>query len=228
VPLEEVSTEDPYYGRTKRFRAMTLAAVLETGFGRPRAELAREAFILRARDGYSVPIAGSRLFEGGAYLAIDDLDVPGFAPIGPQQVSPAPVYMFWTGSGRADAEVYPRPWQLDAIEIADFDSAFPHVLPRGEPRDGMAYRGLALFRTSCIRCHAINREGGRVGPDLNVPMNILEYRPEEQVRAYVRDPGAFRYGSMPAHPELTDADLDALITYLRAMGARKHDPSGAR
>ncbi len=228
APPEVVSTEDPYYGRTKRFRALPLAPALERGFGRSRDALSRETFLLRARDGYSVPIAGARLFEGGAYLAVDDVDVPGFAPIGPQQVSPAPVYMFWAGAGQSDPEVHPRPWQLDVVEIADFDAAFPHVRPEGEPVDGPAFRGLAIFRASCIRCHAINREGGRVGPELNVPRNVLEYRPEEQVRAFIRDPGTFRYSSMPPHRELSDADLDALIAYLRAMGARKHDPEAAR
>ena len=55
-------------------------------------------------------------------------------------------------------------------------------------------------------------------------MSIVEYRPEAQIRAYVRDPGAFRYTSMPAHPGLSDADLDALIAYFRAMRERKQDP----
>jgi cytochrome c1 len=29
---------------------------------------------------------------------------------------------------------------------------------------------------------------------------------------------------MPAHPDFTDADLDALVAYFRAMARRKHDP----
>jgi cytochrome c1 len=29
---------------------------------------------------------------------------------------------------------------------------------------------------------------------------------------------------MPAHPDLSDADLDALVAYFRAMKDRKHDP----
>ena len=69
----------------------------------------------------------------------------------------------------------------------------------------------------------MNREGGRVGPELNVPQSIVEYRPEAQIRAYIRDPKTFRYGNMPAHPSLTDADLDDLISYFKAMKAQKHD-----
>ena len=69
----------------------------------------------------------------------------------------------------------------------------------------------------------MNREGGTVGPDLNVPQSIVEYRPVEQVKAYIRNPATFRYGKMPAHEDLSGADLDALVAYFRAMKDRKHD-----
>ena len=52
----------------------------------------------------------------------------------------------------------------------------------------------------------------------------MEYRPLAQIRGYVRNPQATRYTSMPAHPQLSDSDLDALIAYFTAMSARKHDP----
>ncbi len=44
--------------------------------------------------------------------------------------------------------------------------------------------------------------------------------------AYVKNPQSFRYTTMPPHPHLTDADLDALVAYFRAMSALKHDPGG--
>jgi len=224
----EVRTVDPYYGGPKRFSALPLAAVLEAGFDAPARVLEQSSFVLRARDGFAVPIEGSRLLEGDGFLAIDDLDVPGFAPIGPEQVSPAPFYLIWSGDDRIDLATHPRPWQLESIALVDFDRAYPHVLPRGEPPGSAAWRGLALFRARCLECHAINREGGRVGPDLNVPRSIVEYRPEEQIRAYVRDPRSFRYGRMPAHPDLGEDDLDALMAYLRAMAQRKYDPEGTQ
>ena len=64
-----------------------------------------------------------------------------------------------------------------------------------------------------------------MGPDLNIPRSIVEYRPIEQIRDYVRNPEVFRYTSMPAHPGFTDADLDALIAYFAAMRERKQDPA---
>ena len=78
--------------------------------------------------------------------------------------------------------------------------------------------------TQCIACHAINREGGTVGPELNLPKSIVEYRPVDQIKQYIRNPATFRYSNMPANPQLTDQQLDQLIAYFTAMQALKHDP----
>lgn len=226
--LRVVETRDPYYRAHKRFRALPVARLLGLAYDEPLEDLRGRSFLLRARDGYAVPIEGARLLDGHAFVAIDDVDVPGFAPIGPQQVSPAPAYLFWDGSGRSDLERYPRPWQLTSIAIVNPASLYPHTIPDGEPAGGAAMRGYHLFREHCIRCHAINREGGRVGPDLNVPQSIVAYRPEAQIRAYVRNPLSFRYGAMPPNPDLTESDLDALIAYFRAMSTRPHDLEARR
>ena len=60
-----------------------------------------------------------------------------------------------------------------------------------------------------------------------MPRSIVEYRPADQIKAYIRDPGSFRYTSMPPHPALSDAELDALIAYFTAMKDRKNDPGRA-
>ena len=225
APPETVTGYDPYYQRVKRFRALPLDRVLAAGFaGETRASLATRHFVLRARDGYTVPVAGEKLLEPGGYLAERDLDAPAWEPVGPQRANPGPVYLVWAGTSQTNLETHPRPWQLAAIEIARFESVFPHTVPTGVDANDAASRGFALFVGECVRCHAINREGGRVGPDLNVPLSIVEYRPEAQIRAYIRNPLAFRYSAMPAHPHFTDADLDGLVAYFRAMSARKHDP----
>lgn len=221
---EIVRSDDPYYGRHKRFRALPLAAVLTYAFGERAEALRARSFMLEARDGYAVPVSGARLFEGGAYIAYDDVDIPGFAPIGPQRVSPAPAYLVWTNPGQSNLDTHPRPWQLSAIEIASFEALHPHTVPTGEPADGPAMRGFVVFRDHCVKCHAVNREGGRVGPELNVPQSIVEYRPEAQIRAYIRNPQTFRYGAMPPHPGLSEAEMDALLAYFTAMSTRKHDP----
>lgn len=228
APPETWTAFDPYYNRPKTFRALPLAPLLAAAFGLPVPELEKLDFVLRARDGYAVPMPGAKLLEKGGYLAVADVDVPAWEPIGPQRANPAPFYLIWREPSQSSLDTHPRPWQLRTIEIAPFDVTYPHTVPSGLGADTLAMRGFQTFRTTCIACHAINREGGRIGPDLNVPQSVVEYRPAAQIRAYIKDPRTFRYSTMPAHPSFTDADLDALLAYFEAMKDRKHDPDAAK
>jgi len=220
--LRRIVTFDPYYGKNKAFRAVPLRDLLVQGFA-GRA-LQSEQLVLRCRDGYTVPTTGQRLLEEGAFVAVGEADSAVWESIGPQHVDPRPFYLFWTGSHQQNIEHYPRPWQLTGVELARFETLFPHVIPSGVAADSPTQRGLNLFREQCIRCHAINREGGRIGPDLNVPQSIVEYRPVQQIRDYIVNPQRFRYSSMPPHPHLTAADLDALVAYFVVMKDHKYDP----
>ena len=227
-----VTVDDPYYGHPVTYLACPLAAVLELGFGAPVASLAGETIVFRALDGYARPAAGALLAEPGGWLAFADAerqrgDDPGWRPIDRKQVDPGPFYVVWSGAAQRDPHRYPWPYQLHEIEIASLERLYPDTVPHGLPPEAPARAGHALFLAHCIACHAINRQGGTVGPELNVPRSIVEYRPAEQIRAYVRNPLAFRYTSMPAHPQLSDADLDALLAYFAAMKDRKRDPGAS-
>jgi hypothetical protein len=67
-----------------------------------------------------------------------------------------------------------------------------------------------------------------VGPELNVPKSIIEYRPEDQIREYIRNPATFRYGNMPAHLHFTKDDLDGLLAYFHAMHEHPYDPDAPK
>ena len=226
-----VTVDDAYYGRTKHYRACPLAEVLALGFGKLDAAVAAGSdLFFRARDGYVKPAPIARVLEPGGYLAFADADRmhgddPGWEPIDRKQADPGPYYVVWEKPAQRDAHRYPWPYQLAAIEVASYAEKYPHIAPTGVPEGAPAWRGFAIFRNECIACHAVNGEGGTIGPDLNVPQSIVEYRPVEQVKAYVKNPRRFRYTSMPSHEHLSDADLDALIAYFRAMRDRKHDPN---
>lgn len=215
---------DPYYQNIRRFRALPIETIVTAAYGLDLPTLQKQQWLLRAADGYTVPIAGERLLEGGAHIAFEDLDKPtGWDPIGPQKANPGPFYLVWSKGEQAQLDTHPRPWQLATFEIVTFEAAFPHTDPK-VAKDHPAARGYSVFKMYCIRCHAINREGGRVGPELNVPKSIIEYRPEEQIREYILNPLAFRYGNMPPHSHLTKEDLDGLIAYFHAMHEHPYDP----
>jgi mono/diheme cytochrome c family protein len=223
---ETVEVNDPYYERKKRFRAWPLRCVLEQGFGVNTAELAQKDVLLRALDGYTRASDGAVLLEPGGYVAFADADRAqgGFDPIDYRKADPAPFYMIWRGAGEKDVVKYPWPYQLAEIAVVRVEDRFPHAVPPGAPPGSPAAQGFAVFRKNCLQCHAINGDGGRVGPELNVPQSIVSYRPEAQLRAFIRNPQQFRYTQMPENPQLTDADLDALLAYFRHMSQHRFDP----
>jgi mono/diheme cytochrome c family protein len=218
VPAEDVNGFDPYYQRPKRWRALPLEPVLRLAF--PDTELRTLEFTLRARDGYTVPVSGGLLLEGGAYLAFADAEGP-WEPIGTNRADPSPWYLVWKGETQANLATHPRPWSLDSIAIEPFEAVFPLVVPRS--KDAKVAEGFALFRQHCVKCHAINQQGGRVGPELNVPKNVTEYRDEAFLRAWIKNPFSFRVSVMPPSPQLSDDQLGALLAYLSAMKDSKID-----
>lgn len=230
---EVVEVNDPYHQKRMRYVAIGLRCVLESGFrDTGGAEgLRNQELLLRALDGYTRPVSGVELLGEGGYLAIGEPDrMAGdssrsrFSPIDRRQVDPAPFYLIWTGAEMNDPHDHAWPYQLARIDVAPFEEAFPRTVPKGLPSIHRGWAGYSLFQRSCSSCHSINGQGGKVGPDLNVPRSIVEYRPIPQIRDYIRNPEATRYTSMPAHPHMSEADLDALIDYFSAMSERKHDP----
>lgn len=224
-----VSIDDPYYGRQKSYRACPLAEVLKLGFGAARAALGGEDVVFRATDGYAKPSPADRLAEEGGYVAFSDADVdnggaPAWQPIDRKQVDPGPYYLVWSKPEQRDTHRYPWPYELAEIEVTTLATRYPHTVPAGAPAGSPAHNGYETFKSDCIACHSINGEGGKVGPDLNVPKSIVEYRPADQIIQYIRDPATFRYTSMPAHTYLSRGQLSELLVYFRTMSQQKHDP----
>ena len=231
--LATVDVDDPNAGGRRRYRACPFADVLRFGFGAGADALGTADVFVRSWGGYDKPTPASVLVTEGAFLAVGDADASQgtelrWAKLGAKALDPGPLYLVWTSKPPRDPDAHPWPMQIVELEVEDVRQKYPHVIPTSAPRDAPAWHGFEIFRGECIACHAINREGGRTGPDLNVPQSIVEYRPAEQIKAYIRNPQTFRYGNMPAHADLTDGDLDALIAYFRTMRELKYDPAAAR
>ena len=100
-----------------------------------------------------------------------------------------------------------------------FPDQYPLVYPDGAGKDSAAYKGYEIFKGRCVRCHSMNQQGGKVGPDLNAPRSIVTYRSEYMIKEFIKHPSVYRYTQMPDHPDLTDGDLNNLIAYFRYMNS---------
>ncbi len=84
-----------------------------------------------------------------------------------------------------------------------------------------------MFQRTCLACHTLNGQGdAQLGPDLNIPHSPTEYFRQDLLRSYIRDPQSLRrwpQARMPGFDRqaLSDADLEALLAYLRHMAARR-------
>lgn len=216
-----VRFDDPMHGKPKTYRAFALHDVLELGFGAAwmSAEYGEATFA--ALDGYESYAEAELLRRDGGFIAFEDLDVPGWEPIGHKKADPAPYYLFWTGKEQSTANGYPWPWQLAAIHLMRFEERYPGVVPKGAAADSSARRGFTVFKQQCFRCHAMDQQGGKIGPDLNAPRNITTYRDAALLKEFIRAPSKFRHSNMPDHEHLSDGELDDLLDYLRFMGARR-------
>lgn len=221
LKTHEINFIDSQYGKEKRYEAFSLQDVLELGFGDKwkSAEYTDVAF--GALDGYTAITSILKLQELGGYIVYKDLDFNNWEPVSTREVHPGPFYLVWTGKDQTTANEYPWPWQLASIDLIKFDSQYPAVVPKGAAKDSSAYKGFEIFEGRCIRCHAMNRQGGTVGPDLNAPQSIVSYRSENMIKEFIKHPSKYRYTHMPDHTDLSDQDLDNLISYFNYMNENR-------
>jgi mono/diheme cytochrome c family protein len=209
----------------KHYRAFPLRDVLDFAFGKKwlGSDYSDIAFV--ALDGYAAVGPLVKASEDGGFLAFKDLDVPsGWAPVGGHKADPGPFFLVWTGAAQTTANQYPWPWQVAALNLVRFEDQYPKTVPHGAADGSAERRGYALFKGRCFRCHSVNGEGGKIGPDLNEPMSVTAYRSKRMVKEFIRNPSKYRHTYMPDHRDLSAQDLEDLWRYFRWLDG--HRPKG--
>ena len=137
---------------------------------------------------------------------------------GKAEISPEPFYAVATE--KASFRTLSWPYEIVAIELVDFKKTFPALFVAGMDQNASA--GFQLFRQECVKCHSLNLQGGDIGPELNVPRNITEYRDEAFLKSFIRNASAYRAKSkMQSFAHLSDAQIGQIIAYLKVMRLHK-------
>ncbi len=223
IETHEIKFHDPMYKKEKSYKGFKVQDVLELGFGDEWKSSEFTDVVFEALDGYVSVSPVSKLKQSGGYIVFSDLDFEEWEQISIKEVTPGPFYLVWTGKDQTTANKYPWPWQLSSINLIKFEDQYSPVFPSGVSKNSSVYKGYEIFKGRCVRCHSMNGEGGKVGPDLNAPQSIVTYRNAYMIKEFIKNPSKYRYTQMPDYPDLSERDLDNLLAYFRYMNETKEN-----
>jgi len=222
LQVHELKLYDVEFKKEKKYKAFLFNDVLTFVYGDQFREGNWTSVSFTATDGYKAVIDLKRFNSDDAYLVFVDMEFNDWEAI-PNHGGdkPAPFYLVWTETDHIPKNGYSWPWQIAAISLVKMEDQYTVATPEKDKVSSVVYAGYKLFMSRCNSCHAISGEGGGIGPDLNMPMNILAYRSEEMVRSFIRESSRFRVSRMPDFKDLTDEEVEQLIEYLKYLKEKK-------
>ena len=114
-----------------------------------------------------------------------------------------------------------RPWAVTLIEAANYEKRFASLYSgNGARLSPQAVQGREIWINSCFSCHQGPGAQPLGGTKANRPFPVLVAHATynaDYFKGYVRDPKKMMSGAkMEAHPHYTEAQLDALIAFLKS------------
>jgi mono/diheme cytochrome c family protein len=215
---------DPVFHSAKSYKAIPLLDILEKYTKIKTLNIKQTQIVFECEDGYNPSMDLSKVLSRKAFLAVADVDAPkgtDWTTIkkGSQEKVIAPFYVVYTNVTPEERD-FKWPYNLVKISLVESDKEFAAVYPKG---DDTMVKGYGLFQHNCMTCHALNKVGGKMGPELNYPKNITEYwNSTADIKAFIKNPTSFRNDcKMPAVSHLTDKELDEIVRYLGYMAKHK-------
>lgn len=169
------------------------------------------------KDGYCPTIPLYQLLEGNGFFVVKELYSSDLTAKD-LNAKYSPVYLVWDVP--LDDHSHSFPYGIKQFQFIKKDNQYPKAIPISNSKD--IIQGFMIFKDHCIKCHSVNLEGGTMGPELNIPMNITEYWKIEQLKRFIIAPSLFRENSkMPQLDNFNKEQIDLLIKYLQFMSNQK-------
>lgn len=206
--------KDAFFSTAKTYQAISLNTIIQQYLLPYIKDTTDALLVFECVDGYKPTLPLSKALRNDGYIALKDEDAPADKNWLDSVVAKfEPYYLVWAG----DEKSLTWPYGLSKIRVETFEQQYAAALP---PKD--LEEGFKLFKTNCMKCHSINMVGGNLGPELNHPKNITEYWKKEDIKAFIRQPQAYRYNSkMPPQPQISEQQFNAIYAYLKGMKTQK-------
>ena len=113
-----------------------------------------------------------------------------------------------------------------SVDRADDFVAWVHAQQKPAAEDAAAIAGRRVFEgNACMNCHTVagTSANGRFGPDLTHLMSRTTIaagaaeNTHDKLRLWIQNPGAIKPGSLMPAMKLSDADLNAVVSYMETL-----------
>jgi mono/diheme cytochrome c family protein len=229
--VRKQKVHDPHLNRLATFEGIDLLALYQSLLADKLIAPAIDEIEFIALDGYKLSVPHQRLQEIGGIMAYTVVDGPSKASglprfqSGKKSTPLGPFYVVWNQPQLKPVSDHPPfAYQVAKIRFVSFQHEYGRLLPESD--DAGIKNGFQNFKTHCLHCHAINQQGGNVGPELNIPKNITEYWRRDHLLAYISDASSYRLGAkMQAFGKLLKAEeIEGIVDYLEHMKGKKIYP----
>lgn len=228
---------EPYEGHVVTFAAVSLAAVLDAVYGDAWREDSDSLLVFGCLDGYAPVIPIQRVRAHRGWLAFGRPDRKLFSidkfESGARRIVPTgPFYLIWENlddPAVLEEGDYGWPYQLVRVDWVPSAERFPKSTP-GPDVAPQVRSGFRAFLIHCVRCHAINGEGGTLSTELNRPVPAVRLREGEWLSRWIDDPSRIvPTARMPGlNPRLPDRSqtIREILAYLENRAKHWSDSPG--
>jgi len=114
-------------------------------------------------------------------------------------------------------------FKVIAVKQEEFDSWAAKMADRVKnPPVASADQGAEIFQKSCIGCHAVNGQGGKLAPDLTnfgdrTKVGGILDNNAENIKKWLKETNTIKPGNKMGELGLTDEQVDALTNYLQSL-----------